>query len=106
MNLNNTYHFFDTIINGDDIQHGKPHPEPYLKIADKLKTDPKDCLVFEDSDSGIESALSAGMYVIAINNKKIRHSNILARIQNFSTLTIENKQIKSITKPYTEIDLV
>jgi beta-phosphoglucomutase-like phosphatase (HAD superfamily) len=77
-----------------------------LKIADKLKTDPKDCLVFEDSDSGIESALSAGMYVIAINNKKISHSKILAHIQNFSALKIENKQIISITKPNLKIDLV
>ncbi len=51
LNLNDTYHFFNAIITGDDIKHGKPHPEPYLKIADKLKTDPKDCLVFEDSDS-------------------------------------------------------
>ncbi len=106
LDLNSTYHFFNEIITGDDIKYGKPHPEPYLKIADKLKTAPEDCLVFEDSDSGIESALSAGMYVISINNNKINHKNIVTYTQNFSTLTIDNNQIKSLIEPYIQIDLV
>jgi sugar-phosphatase len=45
---------------------GKPHPEPYLKGAAMLGVDPSSCIVLEDAPSGIESAVRAGMRVIAL----------------------------------------
>jgi len=54
------------MITADDVVHGKPAPEPFLKGAALLGFHPADCLVFEDSPAGIASARSAGMKVIAL----------------------------------------
>jgi len=54
------------MITADDVTHGKPSPEPFLKGAALLGFAPEDCLVFEDSPAGIASARSAGMKTIAL----------------------------------------
>ena len=54
------------MITANDVIHGKPSPEPFLKGAALLAFSPEDCLVFEDSPAGIASALSAGMKAIAL----------------------------------------
>ena len=51
----NLWPFFSTIITGEDIINGKPHPEPYLKTADKLGVAPANSLVIEDSVNGVRS---------------------------------------------------
>src|SRR5262252_4321195 len=53
------------MITADDILHGKPNPEPYLKGARLLGFDPGSCLVFEDSPPGIRAAKATGMTVVA-----------------------------------------
>jgi mannitol-1-/sugar-/sorbitol-6-phosphatase len=53
-------------ISADDVREGKPSPEPYLKGAQLLGFAPADCLVFEDTPSGIASARAGGMQVIAV----------------------------------------
>lgn len=57
---------FDVILTGGDVEHNKPHPEIYLKAAERLKVKSAECLVFEDSASGIAAAKDAGMRVIAL----------------------------------------
>jgi HAD superfamily hydrolase (TIGR01509 family) len=52
--------YFDIVITGDDIENGKPHPEPYSKTVKALDLEPASCLVVEDSDNGIISAKAAG----------------------------------------------
>ena len=54
------------MITANDVIHGKPSPEPFLKGAALLGFAPADCLVFEDSPAGIASARSAGMKTIAL----------------------------------------
>jgi len=54
------------MITADDVLHGKPSPEPFLKGAALLGFNPTDCLVFEDSPAGIASARSAGMKAVAL----------------------------------------
>jgi sugar-phosphatase len=54
------------MVTADDVIHGKPSPEPFLKGAALLGFDPADCLVFEDSPAGISSARSAGIKIIAL----------------------------------------
>ncbi|HLK09377.1 MAG TPA: HAD family hydrolase [Candidatus Angelobacter sp.] len=54
------------IITANDVIHGKPSPEPFLKGAALLGYVPADCLVFEDSPAGVTSARSAGMKAIAL----------------------------------------
>jgi len=60
-------HFFDVVITADDISNPKPHPETFLKCAEFMNVNPKDCLVFEDGILGIQAAEKAGMQVIDIN---------------------------------------
>ncbi|MCF0114863.1 MAG: HAD family phosphatase [Erysipelotrichaceae bacterium] len=52
---------FAVKMTGDQITHGKPNPEIFLKAAQQAKVDPKDCLVLEDSRQGILAAHAAGM---------------------------------------------
>jgi sugar-phosphatase len=54
------------LISSGDIQHGKPHPEPYLRAAEQLGVLPADCIVFEDAPTGIEAGQAAGMMVIGL----------------------------------------
>ena len=49
------------IISGEDITNGKPHPEPYLKTAEKLGVVPANALVIEDSVNGVRSGKAAGL---------------------------------------------
>ncbi len=59
---------FDLVVAGDDVQFGKPHPEPYLKAASLLGVDPANCVAFEDSKTGLTSAELAGTMAIGIPN--------------------------------------
>jgi sugar-phosphatase len=54
------------LVTADDVEHGKPHPEPYLKGAERLGFKPADCLVIEDAPAGIRAARAAGMKVIGM----------------------------------------
>lgn len=59
-------HLFDAVITADDVAHHKPHPETYLKAAERLKVDPTQCVAYEDADPGVESARAAGMQVVDV----------------------------------------
>ncbi|MGO9612765.1 MAG: HAD family hydrolase [Dissulfurispiraceae bacterium] len=59
---------FDFITTADDVKHGKPDPEIYRLISQSLDIAPAQCLVLEDSPSGIKAALTAGMACIAVTN--------------------------------------
>lgn len=58
--------YFSVITDSSKVVHGKPHPEVYLITAATLGVQPSDCVVFEDSVPGIQSAISAGMKVIGV----------------------------------------
>jgi mannitol-1-/sugar-/sorbitol-6-phosphatase len=56
------------MVAADDVTNGKPHPEPYLKGAELLGFDPKECLVIEDAPAGIRAAHAGGMKVIGLTS--------------------------------------
>ncbi|MDP0501956.1 MAG: HAD family phosphatase [Verrucomicrobiota bacterium JB022] len=58
--------YFQGLVCGDEVAHGKPHPEPYLKAAELLKLPPEACIAVEDSPNGVRAAHAAGMRVILI----------------------------------------
>ena len=62
------FHAFDVIVAGDDVRHGKPHPEPYLKAAELLGEKPEDCVAFEDSLTGLRSAEAANTRAVGVKN--------------------------------------
>lgn len=57
---------FEALVTGDEVSHGKPHPEPYLAAARLIGVDPRDCIAIEDSPSGVRSATAAGVPTIAV----------------------------------------
>jgi beta-phosphoglucomutase-like phosphatase (HAD superfamily) len=57
---------FETLVCAGDYVNSKPHPEPYLMAAARLGVSPEHCLVFEDTDMGIESATAAGMASVKV----------------------------------------
>ena len=65
LNLSGLFH---EIVTADLIEHGKPSPDCYLLAAEKLQLLPENCIVFEDSASGVKAAHDAGMTVIGIND--------------------------------------
>lgn len=62
--------YFEQSVNGQQVKRGKPDPEIYLKVAALLNLEPEECIVFEDSQPGIDAALAAGMGVVAINSHR------------------------------------
>ena len=58
--------FFDTLVCGEDVTNGKPHPEVFLTAAERLGEKPEDCIAFEDSINGIKSAHAAGMTTVMV----------------------------------------
>jgi HAD superfamily hydrolase (TIGR01509 family) len=57
---------FDTIVAAEDYTRGKPAPDAFLLAAARLGVAPTDCLVFEDTDLGIEAATAAGMASVKV----------------------------------------
>jgi HAD superfamily hydrolase (TIGR01509 family) len=61
---------FSVVITGDEVQQGKPHPDIYLRAADKLGISPEGCLVIEDSLAGMAAGKAANMRVAAIPDRR------------------------------------
>ena len=76
------------LISADDVNKGKPHPEPYLMAISALGVAPHECVAFEDADSGVKSAVSAGCEVIVIG------SNVSIRAPQVRTTVSDYRQLK------------
>lgn len=59
---------FEVNVSADDVTHLKPDPEPYLLVAKKLEISPNSCVAIEDTESGVLSASTSGMKVVAVPN--------------------------------------
>ncbi len=64
--LGDTLHRFHHVIAAEDVMHGKPDPEPYLRAVDRVMVPPSECLVIENAPFGIEAARRAGCRVVAL----------------------------------------
>ena len=87
--LNITSYFHST-TGGDQVEKGKPHPEIFLRAAEKIGVDPQDCLAFEDTQSGIKAAQAAGMQVVGVatqfSEKKLLALGCIASIKNYDKI--------------------
>ncbi|NCS88834.1 MAG: HAD family phosphatase [Ignavibacteria bacterium] len=72
---------FNFVITRDEITNSKPHPEIYLQMKNKLKVEADECVVIEDSVTGVKAALSAKMNVFVVTNsitkESVRKSKLL-----------------------------
>lgn len=66
-------HFFDAIVDGNDVSNAKPDPEVFLRAAQLVGITPENALVFEDSVAGIQAANSAKMTSIGIGDATVLH---------------------------------
>ncbi|MCB1215301.1 MAG: HAD family phosphatase [Deltaproteobacteria bacterium] len=89
--------YFPVLVAAEDVKQGKPHPEGYLKALKLLqKEHPKlkaeDCLVFEDSPWGLESAEAAGMPRVAIMTSFAKEdlNGALAYLKDFKNLQVRD----------------
>lgn len=60
---------FQFIVSGEEVPNGKPAPDSFLEAAHRLAVPPDECVVIEDSQKGVEAAVRAGMYCIAVPNR-------------------------------------
>lgn len=58
--------YFDVSVCGDEVPHGKPEPDVYLRAAELLGLDPKTCVAVEDSPTGVAAAEAAGCAVLVV----------------------------------------
>lgn len=66
-------HFFDAIVDGNDVTNAKPDPEVFLRAAELLGKSAANSIVFEDSVAGIQAANVAGMISVGIGDAKVLH---------------------------------
>lgn len=65
------HEYFPIVVSGECTDNGKPHPAIYLHTADRLEVEPSECVAIEDSINGLRSAKAAGMYCIAVPDKRL-----------------------------------
>ena len=66
LDISDTARFFDSLVCGNDVVNGKPHPEVFLTAAKRLGAKPENCVAYEDSINGIISAHNAGMVTVMV----------------------------------------
>jgi HAD superfamily hydrolase (TIGR01509 family) len=87
-------HTFRFSLSADDVSNPKPDPEAYLKAADKFQADIRNCLILEDSPTGVEAATSSGAFTIAVPHFiEIEPRERLRVISSLSELSYERLRI-------------
>lgn len=87
---------FDTVVDGNMITHSKPDPEIFLLTAKRLGVDPKDCLVFEDAEAGVDAAHAAGMPCVGIGSPERLHKAeiVLSKTGEFELEMLEGLKFR------------
>ena len=92
--------YFTTILDESNVEHGKPNPEIYLKVAAALNFPPQQCIVFEDSLSGVAAALAAGTKVVGVatthNEEELADTDfVITDFQGLDPVYLVNKLFKA-----------
>src|SRR5262249_7622513 len=81
--------FFQVVVDGQKVTHPKPHPEIYLRVAGLLGTNPANCVVFEDSHTGVAAARAAGARVVGLQTTHQRFEDVDLAIGDFRSPELE-----------------
>ncbi len=85
-------HYFEGVITAAQVQNAKPHPEPYLLAAKALNIPIEQCLIVEDSVTGVASGVDAGGYVFALDHtmgaKALKKAHQI--VSNFSEIPFKS----------------
>jgi HAD superfamily hydrolase (TIGR01509 family) len=82
--------FFAVTVNGLEVSRPKPFPDIYLEAAARLKAAPRDCIVFEDSPTGVDAARAAGMRVIGVETTPTEFQGVDLHIKDFLDPRLES----------------
>lgn len=82
---------FDVVVDGTMVKHSKPDPEIFLLTAEKLGVDPRDCVVFEDAEAGVEAAVNAGMKCVGVGSvtQLGKANRVIARTSDFQPAVLQ-----------------
>jgi HAD superfamily hydrolase (TIGR01509 family) len=81
--------YFSAIVDGHQVERPKPDPQVYLRAASLLGILPRDCIVFEDSEAGVQSARAAGARVVALRTTHACFPQADLVIENFLSPELE-----------------
>ncbi len=81
---------FPVAVDGQQVPRPKPFPDIYLKCAEKLGVHPKNCIVFEDSPTGIEAGRAAGMRLVAVETTPTQFVGVDLQISDFDTPALDS----------------
>lgn len=93
----NIRHYFSAIVSADDVLNSKPDPETFLKCAELLKVPAGDCIVFEDTPKGVETAVNAGMQAFVITTLHTeqefgKYPNVVGFAKDYNSIRAEAMQ--------------
>lgn len=76
--------YLDFYISNQDVTHGKPDPEMYIKAIAKLGLNPQECMIIEDNENGIKAARASGAHVMEVETvEDVNYDNIKQHIKQF-----------------------
>ena len=86
---------FDAVVGAADVKQGKPHPDVFLKAAEKLGVAPANCVVFEDAPMGVEAARRAGMRAVVITTTLpaeafAEFDNVVKIVSDYADFSVED----------------
>ena len=81
--------YFGAVVDGHQVARPKPFPDIYLRAAKILNTEPENCIVFEDSHSGVAAGLAAGMRVIGLRTTFVNLPGTVLTVDNFLSGNLE-----------------
>jgi mannitol-1-/sugar-/sorbitol-6-phosphatase len=83
----------EQFVSGDDVEHGKPAPDPYLLGAKRLGFDTGECIVFEDADAGVKAALAAGAaFVVGVSAQALATDADIV-VEDLAGISFDGKQL-------------
>jgi HAD superfamily hydrolase (TIGR01509 family) len=83
--------YFGGMVTAEDVSRGKPDPEVFLKAAERIQREPRYCVVFEDSLSGIEAAIAGGMKTVGVattHDRKTLESKVDRVVERLDELEV------------------
>lgn len=80
---------FDVVVDGTHISKSKPDPEVFTLAGQRLGVQPRECLVVEDADAGVEAGLAAGMPVLAVGSATA-HPRATLKAKSLADITVED----------------
>jgi sugar-phosphatase len=83
----------EQFVSGDDVEHGKPAPDPYLLGAKRLGFEAGECIVFEDADAGVKAALAAGAaFVVGVSAQALATDADIV-VEDLAGISFDGKQL-------------